>query len=54
MDPDTVLAIMQGPEFEGEIELRNVKRKCLIPKSRRVESMIITATDKDGNNLRLY
>jgi hypothetical protein len=52
--PDTVLAIMQGPEFEGEIELRNVQKKVsYVPKSRRVESMIITATDKDGNNMRL-
>ena len=52
--PDTVLAIMQGPEFEGEIELRNVQKKVsYVPKSRRVESMIITATDKDGNNVEI-
>ena len=32
--PDTVLAIMQGPEFEGEIELRNVQKKVsYVPKS---------------------
>ena len=53
-NPDTVLAIMQGPEFEGEIELRNVQKKVsYVPKSRRVDSMIITANDKDGNNIEI-
>ena len=52
--PDTVLAIMQGAEFEGEIELLKVEKKVSYsPKSRRVKSMIITASDKKGNNIEM-
>ena len=51
---DTVLGVIQGPNYKNEFELHNVEKKVsYAPKSRRIESMIISALDKNGNNIEM-